>query len=176
MEQWDIYDINRNKTGRIMNRGEELKNGEYHLAVQVCIFNEKGQMLIQQRQPFESDWSNMWDITTAGSALAGETSQQAAERELFEELGYRIDLTNIRPKFTVNFDGGFCDIYLIERDVDIEILTLQYEEVQAVKWADREEILEMMDRREFITYYRSFIELMFDGRKSYGSHSSMCTP
>ena len=31
MEQWDIYDINRNKTGRIMNRGEELKNGEYHL-------------------------------------------------------------------------------------------------------------------------------------------------
>ena len=172
MEQWDIYDINRNKTGRIMNRGEELKNGEYHLAVQVCIFNEKGQMLIQQRQPFKSDWSNMWDITTAGSALAGETSQQAAERELFEELGYRIDLTNIPPKFTVNFDGGFCDIYLIERDVDIEILTLQYEEVQAVKWAGREEILEILDRREFITYYKSLIELMFDGRKSYGSHSS----
>ena len=155
-----------------MNRGEEMKNGEYHLAVQVCIFNQKGQMLIQQRQPFKSDWSNMWDITAAGSALAGETSQQAAERELFEELGYKIDLTNIRPKFTVNFNNGFCDIYLIEHDVDIESLTLQYEEVQAVKWAGREEILEILDRREFITYYKSLIELMFDGRKSYGSHSS----
>ena len=172
MEQWDIYDINRIKTGSVINRGDKLKDGEYHLAVQVCIFNQRGEMLIQQRQHFKSDWSNMWDITTAGSALAGETSQQAAERELFEELGYKIDLTNIRPNFTVNFNEGFCDIYLIENEVDIASLTLQYEEVQAVKWASRAEILEMLDKQDFITYYRSFIELMFDGRKSYGSHSS----
>ena len=140
--------------------------------MQVCIFNSKGEMLIQQRQPFKSDWSNMWDITAAGSALTGETSQQAAERELFEELGYKFDFKNIRPKFTVNFDKGFCDVYLIECEIDIDNLTFQYEEVQAVKWASREEILSMLEKSEFITYYRSFLELLFDGRKSYGSHSS----
>ena len=30
----------------------------------------------------------------------------------------------------------------------------------------------MIDKGEFITYYKSFIELLFDSRKSYGSHKS----
>lgn len=172
MELWDIYDIQRNKTGRTIQRGEKLKDGEYHLAVQTCIFNANGEMLIQQRQPFKKDWSNMWDITSAGSAVAGENAQKAAERELFEELGIRIDLCNIRPKLTINFGDGFCDCFLIEKEINLNTLTLQYEEVQAVKWASKEEIFTMIDKREFITYYKSFIEMLFDLRNSDGSHSS----
>lgn len=59
--------------------------GTYHLVVHVCVFNQKGEMLIQQRQPFKQGWPNLWDVTMGGSALAGETSQQAAMRELKEE-------------------------------------------------------------------------------------------
>ncbi len=169
MELWDIYDINRNMTNKTMVRGDEMKEGDYHLVVHVCIFNSKGEMLIQQRQPFKKGWSNMWDVTVGGSAVQGDTSQMAAERELFEELGLKLDLTNIRPHLTINFIRGFDDVYLIEKDVDINQLTLQYEEVQTVKWATREEILFLIEEGKFIPYYPSLINLFFDMRKQYGN-------
>lgn len=53
MELWDLYDINRNKIGKTIQRGELLSPGEYHLVVHVCLFNSQGEMLIQQRQPFK---------------------------------------------------------------------------------------------------------------------------
>ena len=52
MELWDVYDINRNKTGKTAVRGEGLPEGGYHLVVHVCIIGSDGRMLIQQRQPF----------------------------------------------------------------------------------------------------------------------------
>lgn len=170
MELWDVYDKNRVFTGRTMRRGDEIKEGDYHIVVHVCIFNSKGEMLIQQRQPFKKGWSNLWDLTVGGSALAGDTSSQAAEREVFEEIGYKLNLEHIRPSVTVHFDGGFDDYYLvIDDNLDIDQLKLQYEEVQRVKWATREEILSMIDSGEFIPYYKSFIDLLFDMRYSMGS-------
>ena len=81
-ELWDVYDKDRVKTGKLHKRGETLPEGQYHLVVHVCIFNSKNQMLIQQRQPFKDNWNNMWDLTVGGSAIAGDTSSQAAEREI----------------------------------------------------------------------------------------------
>lgn len=168
MELWDVYDLDRNKTSKTMVRGEAFEKGSYHLVVHVCIFNSKGEMLIQQRQLFKIGWPNMWDITVGGSATKGDTSQSAAERELFEELGLRLDLTGIRPHLTINFDNGFDDIYLVHGDVDISELKLQDEEVQNVRWASLEDILIMIKSGEFIPYYESLIQLFFDMRKQYG--------
>ena len=168
MEYWDIYDIERAKTGRTMVRGSEFEDDAYHLVVHVCIFNDKNEMLIQQRQPFKEGWPNMWDVTVGGSAVTGDTSQQAAEREVLEEIGLKLDLKGIRPHLTVNFDRGFDDIYLIEKNVDINELTLQPEEVQAVKWAGREEILAMIEKGDFIPYYPELVNLFFQIRKKYG--------
>ena len=168
MEYWDVYDINRIKTCKTMIRGSEFEDNAYHLVVHVCIFNDKNEMLIQQRQPFKEGWPNMWDITVGGSAVAGDTSQTAAEREVFEEIGLKLDLNGIRPHLTVNFDRGFDDIYLIEKNVDINELILQPEEVQAVKWAGREEILTMIENGDFIPYYPELINLFFQIRKKYG--------
>ena len=63
-------------------------------------------MLIQQRQPFKEGWSNMWDITVGGSAVAGDTSRTAAERETREEIGLDIDLTDVRPSLTLYWEHG----------------------------------------------------------------------
>ncbi|MDV4152355.1 NUDIX domain-containing protein [Clostridium sp. AL.422] len=167
MELWDIYDKNRNLTGRKIERGGEFSKDEFHLVVHVCIFNSKNEMLIQQRQPWKNGWPNMWDLTVGGSALAGETSTDAAERETLEEIGYTIDLSNERPFFTINFDTGFDDYYIIEKDIDIKDLTLQYEEVQSVKWANKDEVLQLINEGTFINYW--FIESLFDIRKHRGS-------
>lgn len=171
MELWDIYNKDRKKTGKTVYRGSELARGDYHVVVHICLFNTGGEMLIQQRQPFKEGWPDMWDITVGGSAVAGESSQLAAERETLEEIGYKLDLTDIRPHLTINFERGFDDYYLIEQDVEIDRLRLQDEEVQQVKWASKEEILVMIEQGKFIPYYKNLIHLLFEMRKRYGSNS-----
>ena len=94
----------------------------------------------------------------------------SATRELFEELGIKRDFTGIRPHFTINFVHGFDDYFFLEEDLDLESLKLQEEEVQAVKWASREEIKTMIKDGEFIYYYPSLIDFIFDSRRSYGAH------
>jgi len=168
MEYWDIYDMDRIKKSGQMLRGEEMKSGDYHLVVHICIFNQKGEMLIQQRQTFKAGWPNLWDITVGGSAIKGDDSRTAAARELFEEIGIRYDFTGIRPYLTINFDVGFDDYYLVEQEVAIDKLVLQPEEVQSAKWASEKEILEMIDSGKFIPYYKSFISLLFEMRGKYG--------
>ena len=171
MELFDLYTKDRVKNGRTMVRGEPVPEGCYRIVVHICIFDSDGRMLIQQRQPFKHGWSNMWDITVGGSAVAGDSSRSAAERETMEELGLAIDLEGIRPTMTIYWEHGFDDYYVLTRNVDLDTLTLQPEEVQTVRWAEKEEILQMIDDRTFIPYEKSLIELLFYRRNRRSSHT-----
>ena len=171
MELWDLYDLDRHKTNQTMIRGDRQPEGFYRIIVHICIFNSDGKMLIQQRQPFKDGWSNMWDITVGGSAVSGDDSRSAAHRELLEELGIDYDFSGMRPVLTVNFKAGFDDMYVINKDLDLDDLKLQYEEVQAVKWANKDEILKMIDEDSFIPYHKALIELLFFMRDHEGAHT-----
>ena len=171
MEIWDLYTKDRIKTDEKMVKGEKIIKGLYRLVVHVCIFNSQGEMLIQQRQSFKNSWPNMWDLTVGGSAISGDTSQLAAEREVYEEIGYKLSLDEIRPALTINFQEGFDDIYLIQKDIEISNLCLQYEEVKAVKWASKEEILSMINEETFIPYHKSLIELLFVIKDKKDAHT-----
>ena len=171
MELFDLYTAEREKTGRTMVRGNPVPEGFYRLVVHVCIFDPQGRMLIQQRQPFKAGWSNLWDISVGGCAVSGDNSRSAAERETREELGLDLDLSDVRPTLTIHWDHGFDDYYVITRPIDPESLRLQYEEVQAVRWASMEEILEMIDDGRFIPYEKSLIELLFFRRDHRSAHT-----
>lgn len=168
MELVDLYDENRVPLGRTGERSAPKGPGEYRTVVHVCVFDSRGRLLIQQRAPEKFIWPGLWDVSVGGGVDAGETSRQGAEREFREELGYPLDLTGLRPSVTVNFDGGFDDFYLLTEDLDLEELTLQAEEVQSVRWAALEEILDMADGGTFIPYPRSFLRFLFDMRTQFG--------
>lgn len=159
-ELWDVYTKDRVKTGKTHRRGDKMEKGEYHLVVHVCIFNSKNQLLIQQRQPFKKGWPNMWDVSVGGSAVAGDDSGQAAEREVLEELGLKLDLSEKRPSFTMNFSDGFDDYYIVKKDIDIGNLHLQNAEVKQVKWVGREEALRMQNAGIMVPYW--FLDKLFD--------------
>ncbi|WP_066827723.1 NUDIX hydrolase, partial [Clostridium tepidiprofundi] len=144
MELWDVYDKYRQKTGRRHKRGNPMEEGDYHLVIHVWIINDKGQFLIQKRQPWKDGWPNMWDCSAAGSAILNDTSKEAAIRETKEELGIDLDINKGDILFTVNFSCGFDDIWIVRQNVDINDLKLQYEEVADVKWASENEIKEMV--------------------------------
>ena len=168
MELVDLYDENRVPLEKTAERYGKKKPGEYRMVVHVCLFGADGRLLIQRRTEQKYIWPGRWDVSIGGGVDAGETSRQGAEREFLEELGYPLDLTGIRPSVTVNFAGGFDDYYIVKRDLDITQLHLQKEEVAEVRWVTRQEALELLDRDEFITYPRSFLEFLFDMQDSFG--------
>lgn len=169
MEIFDLYTKDRIKTDKTMVRGTTVPEGYYRLVVHICIFNSKGEMLIQQRQPFKKHWSNMWDLSAGGAATIGDNSQKAAEREVFEELGLTLSLDNTDPSLTIHADSAFGDVYLIEKDLDISELKLQPEEVKNAKWATKEEIYKLIDEDVFIPYHKSLIDLLFFMRNHNGT-------
>ena len=85
-ELWDLYDIDRRPLNRTIQRGEALPEGTYHLAVGIAVFNTKGDILLTQRAQVKSQYPGCWEIP-GGCAQAGETSLEAACRELREETG-----------------------------------------------------------------------------------------
>lgn len=171
MEYWDLYDKDRNLLKGTMRRGEPQPPDTYHLVVHVCIFDSKGHMLIQHRQPFKEGWPDKWDLTVGGSAVRGDNSQTAAVREAMEEIGCALDLAGERPALTIHFDTGFDDFYLIDKDLPISTLSLQPEEVSEVKWASLQEICEMIDNGRFIPYHKAFIELLFHLKDQRTTHT-----
>lgn len=170
MELFDIYDQERRLTGRTAERGTKLSVGDFRLVVNLSILNSDNQLLIQQRQPFKEGWPNMWDISAGGSAIAGETSQEAIARETQEEIGLHYDFSEMRPFFTLNFDEGFDDYYMLYQDIALSELRLQTSEVQSVKWATREVVQALILSGEFIPYHKSVIDLLFDLNGVYGGH------
>ncbi len=170
MEYFDLYNENRQKVNKTILRGQECPDGLCRMVVHLCIFNKKGEMLIQQRHHSKQNWPEYWDLTLGGCVKKGETSKQAIQRELFEELGVKHDFSNERAYITINFDNGFDDYYFIEKNINIKDINFIDNEVQAVKWASKADILQLIETKKFINYYPSLISAIFEMREKRGSH------
>ena len=165
----DLYTVDREHTGMTAVRGEKLPEDTYRMVVHVCIFNSKGEMLIQKRADDIVRWPGYWDVSVGGAASAGDDSRSAAKREALEELGLHIDFSDRRPVITVNFHDGFDDFYTIELDCAIDGLKLQKEEVADARWASKEEIEAMIDDGSFIPYQKDLIGYLFFAREGRGT-------
>lgn len=89
-EMWDLYErfgdtLDFVKTGQMRERGSRLPDGTFHQVVHIWIKNVIEDYLISQRSAEKSD-PFCWE-PTGGSVLAGENSEEAAIREVKEELG-----------------------------------------------------------------------------------------
>ena len=161
----DLYTIDRLPTGETCVRGEKHPAERYRMVIHVCIFNSRGEMLIQHRKDDIVRWPGYWDVSVGGGASAGDTSRAAAHRETLEELGLDIDFSERRPVLTVNFADGFDDFYAVLMDVDPEDLHLQEDEVAEVRWAAQAEIEAMIAEGTFIPYQKGLLDYLFFARE-----------
>ena len=168
MELMDVYDEERQRTGRTMERAQRPAPGDHRTVVHLCVFNAAGELLIQRRSAAKYTYPLRWDVTAAGAVDAGETSRQAAERELQEELGYSLSLAGVRPVMTVNFPGGFDDFFVVEREVPLESLTLQAEEVCDAAWVSLAEAERMVRAKEFCPYPPGLLTVLYSLRHGKG--------
>ena len=139
-ELWDVYDKNRNLTGKTHIRGDDFLPGEYHLVVHVWIRNSKGQFLMTQRSA-NKGYPLLWE-TTGGSALAGDNSLTAALREAKEETGLALAAEN--GKLVLQYSGTdyHTDVWLFEQDFDLDDVTLQEGETCDKRFSAPGEILD----------------------------------
>jgi len=149
-EFFDVLNSFGEYTNKIASRNECHEKGLWHKAVVVFVVsNDNKRVLLQQRSALKKLWPNLWDITAGGHVLAGELGHQAVLRETKEELGIKLksgDLEFIGATTSENIKGDiinrhYNEYYIAHEDIDTKTLSLQEEEVQAIKWFDKEEII-----------------------------------
>ena len=152
----DVYDENKQKTGKTILRGKErLQKGEYVLATKAIFVNSKKQILISKRSDAKPKNPGLWEIGAGGCSLTGETSLQAIIREIKEELG--LDLNNKKGIFFKGYkdDHIFFDIWLYNIDVKISDLNFSDNEVVDAKWVEIDEYMNLHNQA-MLANYKSF--------------------
>uniref|UniRef100_UPI0040275B2D NUDIX hydrolase n=1 Tax=Lachnospira sp. TaxID=2049031 RepID=UPI0040275B2D len=86
-EMWDAYDAQENKLGYEVRRSmaKSMPDGVYHVVVMIYTVTKDGKVLITQRSRNKTN-PLKWEVT-GGSIIAGESSNEGASRELYEETG-----------------------------------------------------------------------------------------
>jgi 8-oxo-dGTP pyrophosphatase MutT (NUDIX family) len=158
MELWDIYDKNKQRTGRTMERNNWcLKDDEYHLTVLGVVARKDGKFLITKRVMTKA-WAPGWWEVSGGAAMAGEDSAEAVKREVLEETG--LDVTGWEGGYLFSYkrenpgegDNYFVDIYRFVGDFQEQDLHLQQEETAGYMLATAQEIKALADQGVFLHY------------------------
>ena len=157
-EFWDIYDSDKNRTGRIMKRNDwNLADDEYHLTVLGVVMRRDGKFLITKRA-MDKAWAPGWWEVSGGACLAGEESEEAVKREILEETG--LDVSDWEGGYVFSYhrenpgegDNYFVDIYRFVGDFEKEDVHLQAEETNGFMLADIDTIRQLADEGIFLHY------------------------
>ncbi len=147
-EYWDIYDENRVFQNRTIRRGETFNDGEYYVCCEVWFQNSKGEMLITQRHPNKKA-GGLWEFL-GGGVLAGETTMQAAVREVKEEINITITVNELSLLHVYRQKNYFMDIYLVKKDIDVQNIVFNESETINAKWVSKDELQVMNENQEIV--------------------------
>lgn len=94
----------------LMPKLEAHEKGLLHRAFSVFVFNDKGQVLLQQRALHKYHTPGKWANTCCSHQRDGESTLDAGKRRLEEEMGFVTDL-EFRKSFIykASFDNGLTE-------------------------------------------------------------------
>lgn len=127
----------------MMPKQEAHEKGVLHRAFSVFIFNEKEELMLQQRALHKYHSPGLWTNTCCSHQRDGESSVDAGKRRLQEEMGFTVNLNeSISFIYRAPFDNG-----LTEHELDHILLGnfdgephINAEEVAAWKWMPLEDV------------------------------------
>lgn len=160
MEYWDVYDKKGKWKRRAIRKGERLKNDEYHIIVEGWILREDGNFIIQRRALDKKSFAGMWYCSAGGSVISRETPKEGMVREFKEELGIDISEDELHLKRIITERNTIFYIFLVRKNISLDEITLQEEEVMDVDLADPSKIRKMIEDKTFIglDYYEKFFK------------------
>jgi len=146
-EQVDVVDENDCVVQRTTRREVRAHNLR-HRGVYILVFNSAGQLLVHQRTPTKDIFPAYWDVSIGGVVAAGEIYDDAARRELAEEIGF--NAVPLRRLFPVRYEDAatrVCGmVYSCTCDDQPQ---LQAAEIAAAEWADFDVVLERAQHQQF---------------------------
>lgn len=115
-----------------------------HRSTGIVIFNNKGKILVQKRSQTKDLYPGYFTISCAGHVKKDEEYEDAAKREMFEEIGIKVPLKFINKKLLklpleTEFDTLFTAVY------DGQFKTSK-DEVESVEFVDPESIKDLQDK------------------------------
>ena len=159
-EYLDIVDESGEPVGRTKERSLVHKDGDLHRTSHVWIARRKKgrlQLLLQKRSQNKDSHPGCYDISSAGHIPAGAGYVDSALRELKEELGVEAKAEELeccgvrRIRWEGRFYGKpFLDnqvsrVYVLWRNLELSQFCLQASEIEEVRWADLETLLEEVE-------------------------------
>ena len=132
-----------------VTRAEMRARRLQHRAVSIAVVSSDRRLLVHRRADDKDVWPGMWDLAAGGVLAAGETYEEAARRELHEELGVQADVMESLG------EGRFKDdaVALIGRGylaVHDGPFTFTDGEIAEVRWVTRAELAELMATEAFV--------------------------
>ena len=138
LEEVILVDSEDHAIGR-MEKMEAHEKGLLHRAFSILIFNEKGEMLLQQRATEKYHSPGLWTNACCSHPRPNESNLDAAYRRLKEEMGMQTSMEEIF-KFTYRAE---LEDGLIEHEIDHvfygisnENPNINLDEVMDYKWID----------------------------------------
>ena len=152
----------------LMEKIEAHEKALLHRAFSVFVYNDKGEVMLQQRALSKYHSPGLWTNTCCSHQREGESNVDAGKRRLMEEMGFTTDLEeSISFIYKAPFDNGLSeheyDYILIGKYNDQP--NLNPDEVAAWKWMSLEDI--QKDIKENPEIYTAWFKIIFD---KYSNH------
>ncbi len=160
-EQVILVNTNDEKIG-LMNKMEAHEKALLHRAFSVFVFNDKNELLLQQRAAEKYHSPLLWANTCCSHQRDGEENIAAGKRRLQEEMGFTC---NLQESFSFIYKAPF-DNGLTEHELD-HVLIGQYnqqpdinkEEVASYKWMKLETVQKDIELKPEI--YTEWFKIIF---------------
>jgi len=105
-EQLILVDRDDNEIGFASKADAHDGAGVLHRAFSLFLFNEAGELLLQQRAPGKRLWGGFWSNSCCSHPRRGESMQIATSRRLLDELNFEADLEYV---YHFCYEAGFGD-------------------------------------------------------------------
>ena len=147
-ELLDVYDKNKKLTGKIIDRKsiELLNDNEYVITVHCFIINLSNQILVTQRS-LTKNRGGKWE-ETHGALRTGETSVEGIKRELKEEIGLDVQISELRLIKTFIRKNKIRDVYILKKNIPLKKIKLNDGEVMNCKYVDLKKFKKMIKNKE----------------------------
>ncbi len=158
MELVDVYNIRGEKLHYKKSRDEEFKGEEHRLYMELWLLNSAGELLVQKRAGSREVLPDTWGMTT-GHAVAGEDTLKTCIREAREELGIGLDKNDIYFLKRLIHDNSLWDIYIARKNICLEDISIQKEEVSNAAFVSIEKLKGMI-KEGFVYEYPEIFEII----------------
>ena len=153
-----VVDEGGNFLGILDSPMQAIKNGSVRLVSRVMITGKDGLYLLQKRAEDMFVYPGFWDSSAAGHVDEGETAEDAAYRELVEEVGISdVKLTKAYEYYDETQENhGFISktynhVYFGTIEIEDEALKIDPAEVSEVKWFSVDELKHLVLQPNSVT-------------------------